>query len=694
MVSALKETGDFLKAQLSGLFGDMVEISTCSLSDVEETPLRVDCDLAVFCSQNALMLSDTKLELSCPGLLANRSVNYDQLDEVLGLPDGTEAFIFNDFRESTIMTMEYLQDLGINHIKYVPVWPGKLTDGKARPLITVDEFDNLPDTATEIINIGIRPIDISTIVEIMLRLELPQDVISKYTVKYVSDIISLAKEINSLNKHNISIRSRLEEVVQSINDGIITIGKGGTIQLINSACAEAFGLEAETLLGKSVNELPAALKDALSSASENVGDQDIVFSFDGKSMAMTALKTDEDGQIFVVNEIKRIQTIEQNLRVKMAKNRYVARYTFDDIKGSSPGMLRQKTLARNLANFRLPVYIFGESGTGKELFAQAIHNASDRRSGPFVAVNFAAMSESLLESELFGYAEGAFTGAKKGGMPGVFEQAHGGTIFLDEIGDSPLSFQTKLLRVLQEKQVRRIGDDKLIPVDVRVIVATNKDIYKLVEEGKFREDLYYRLNVLPLRLSPLRELREDIPVIAGEFYDEVTSEMKGMPPFETFFEGKLNQLKSYNYRGNFRQLRNVIDYLACTSEDGRCPDIDMAFGEEIARPGAAERSDPGADGPGSGTSEQLEGLIGDLRPLIYRKPADRVSVLEEIGQRQVRGLSSGRRSLAEALGISEEKVKELCAALAAEGLISVNKGRKGITLTPKGYLELERVIKV
>jgi len=166
-------------------------------------------------------------------------------------------------------------------------------------------------------------------------------------------------------------------------------------------------------------------------------------------------------------------------------------------------------------------------------------------------------------------------------MTGVFEQAHGGTLFLDEIGDSLLSFQIKLLRVLQEKQVRRIGDDKLIPVDVRVIVATNKDIAQLVRERSFREDLYYRLNVLPLHLLPLRERRADILPLAREFYREMASSLPKLSLFDVFFAGKLDELMQYDFPGNARQLRNVVEFLVCTSENGLCPDISPAFGEVV-----------------------------------------------------------------------------------------------------------------
>ena len=237
-------------------------------------------------------------------------------------------------------------------------------------------------------------------------------------------------------------------------------------------------------------------------------------------------------------------------------------------------------------------------------------------------------------------------------MTGVFEQAHGGTLFLDEIGDSLLSFQIKLLRVLQEKQVRRIGDDKLIPVDVRVIVATNKDIAQLVRERSFREDLYYRLNVLPLHLLPLRERRADILPLAREFYREMASSLPKLSLFDVFFAGKLDELMQYDFPGNARQLRNVVEFLVCTSENGLCPDISPAFGEVVpSRPRPLERMDGAWTG-----------------------------ILEALREREKRGEASGRRSLAVATGLSEDRVKKALAILRESGSVEIRRGRAGIVL--------------
>jgi transcriptional regulator with PAS, ATPase and Fis domain len=210
------------------------------------------------------------------------------------------------------------------------------------------------------------------------------------------------------------------------------------------------------------------------------------------------------------------------------------------------------------------VLIIGETGTGKELFAQSIHNSSLRANGPFVAINCAALPENLLESELFGYVEGSFTGARKGGKIGLFELAHKGSIFLDEIGDMPLNLQTRLLRVIQEKEVMRIGDDRVIPVDVRIIASTNKDLQMSVEKGEFRRDLYYRLNILTLKVPSLRKRKGDIANLVKHFINEYASEFK--KNIRGLTEEAENYLHSLNYPGNVRELEGVIERAVALSK--------------------------------------------------------------------------------------------------------------------------------
>jgi transcriptional regulator with PAS, ATPase and Fis domain len=267
------------------------------------------------------------------------------------------------------------------------------------------------------------------------------------------------------------------------------------------------------------------------------------------------------GVVCTFNEADRIRRAEQNLRGSLKAKGFRARYRLDDLVTRDGALLALKELAAIYAATDATVLLEGESGTGKELFAQGIHTTGSRAKGPFVPVNCAAIPESLLESELFGYEEGAFTGAKRQGKSGFFEMAHKGTLFLDEVGELPLAIQARLLRVLQEREIIRVGGARVIPVDVRIICATNRNLAGWMESGNFRPDLYYRLNVLPLRIPALRERKDDIPLLAEIF-------LKANLPTEFPFPGEgafgeiASALRVHDWPGNVRELRNAMERLA------------------------------------------------------------------------------------------------------------------------------------
>ena len=261
-------------------------------------------------------------------------------------------------------------------------------------------------------------------------------------------------------------------------------------------------------------------------------------------------------------------------RGKTPSHGFAARYHFSNIKGNSPMLQDAITLSGCYAESDMTVLITGSSGTGKELFAQAMHNGSARSGGPFVAINFAALPETLVESQLFGYEAGAFTGASRGGKPGLFEIARHGTVFLDEIGDTSLAVQARLLRVLEEREVMRIGSARYIPIDVRVICATNQDLQKLVQNGRFREDLFYRVNVLPLHIPDLKDRKEDIPPILSDVAREYGVRRNLLSGIQELF-------LEYDWPGNVRELKAAIQYFSVIGRNGHLCD-DQAF-ERFAR---------------------------------------------------------------------------------------------------------------
>ena len=330
-------------------------------------------------------------------------------------------------------------------------------------------------------------------------------------------------------------------------------------------------------------------------------------------------------------------------------------YHFDDIIGSAPALQSAIHIAKRFADSDSTVLIQAQSGTGKELMAQSIHNASERADGPFVAVNFAAITETLLDSELFGYVEGAFTGASRHGAIGLFEQANHGTIFLDEIGDASLSFQVKLLRVLQEREIRRVGSTVPIHIDVRIIAATNQDLKVLIRQGRFREDLYYRLNVLQLTLPPLAERKEDIPVLVAAFLKSFFLDM-GASEMRDWIKEILPVFHQYSWPGNIRELQNVVEYLANVCDGRPRPDdLPSSFTATIA----SMRNRQGGETAGENLKK---------------------AVLQELAIAARIGKHLGRRSLARNLDVPESQIRHICQDLVKEGEITLKSGRGGIQL--------------
>lgn len=288
---------------------------------------------------------------------------------------------------------------------------------------------------------------------------------------------------------------------------------------------------------------------------------------------------EDDGELLggfgvvLFQDYNELETVMEKYRIldrqlKLYKNEIArmnpAKYSLNDIIGNTPEMIKCKEKVKKVAKFNSNVLILGESGVGKELFANAVHNESQKKDMPFIGINCSAIPENLLESELFGYEEGSFTGAKKGGNMGKFELANGGTIFLDEIGEMPYHMQAKLLRVLQEKEIERIGGKNPIKLDVRVICATNRNLEEMVKKGKFREDLYYRLNVLTIEVPPLRKRKDDIPLFIDKFMGEFYRE-SGL--FRHTPENVMEILKNYSWPGNIREIKNVVEKICVNSED-------------------------------------------------------------------------------------------------------------------------------
>ena len=360
--------------------------------------------------------------------------------------------------------------------------------------------------------------------------------------------------------------TRLDNIINHSIEGIIAVNKAGEITIYNTIAENIFGKPREKILHHQLvqKSIPDALK-ALFETQTEVTNQLIKINGNNYLMTRTILKNDNELEetTITLQDVTRLQRVEHTTRMQLHNKGFVAKIHFPDIIGSSKPMRQVVQNAIRYSHTTATVLIEGETGTGKELFAQSIHNESPLRNGPFVAINCAALPESLLESELFGYVEGAFTGARRGGKPGLFELAHNGTIFLDEIGSISPAIQSRLLRVLQEKEIMRIGGTRVLSVNVRVLAATNRNLYELARDNKFRSDLYFRLSVLNLRLPPLRQRLQDLDELTEHFRTMINEKygltIKGISP------AGLAVLKAYAWPGNVRELEAFLEKLFITA---------------------------------------------------------------------------------------------------------------------------------
>ena len=363
---------------------------------------------------------------------------------------------------------------------------------------------------------------------------------------------------------------RFEAVLNFVHDGVLATDQCGLLTVVNPVAEKIFDVQRDEVLGLPVTTViqDTRIDKVLASGSPEF---DQLQQAPAGHILTNRIPIRVDGEVKGVvatfQEVSQIEAAERKIRQNLYGKGMVTRYTFRDILTRDPQMKRLIKLAKDYAKTNATILIQGESGTGKELFAQSIHAYSPRAQGPFVAINCSALPPPLLESELFGYVEGAFTGAKRSGKIGLFEMAHNGTIFLDEIGEMDRTLQARLLRVLEERQVMRLGSDSLIPVNIRVLAATNQDLRRLASQGTFRVDLLYRLNVLNLPMTPLRQRKVDIAYLAEYFLSRYQTEHKrrieAIPP-------QISELlERYEWPGNVRELKNVMERLVLSAESGR-----------------------------------------------------------------------------------------------------------------------------
>ncbi|MBU2700497.1 PAS domain S-box-containing protein [Sporomusaceae bacterium BoRhaA] len=383
----------------------------------------------------------------------------------------------------------------------------------------------------------------------------------------ITELTAVITELEDVKK----LKSTLESILEALEEGIVVINKQGIITKMNRAYGNFLGLDPQKVVGKPIVDVIQNTRMHLVAQSGNAEFAEFQ-QINNHVCVVTRIPILKDGEIIgavgnvIFQDVKDVRVLASKVNKLQSELEFykeefskvnVGKYTFENIIGNNEKMVWLKKIALKAAKGTSTVLILGESGTGKELFAHSIHNASTRQQGPLIKVNCGALPETLLEAELFGYEEGAFTGARKGGKPGKFELANGGTILLDEIGELPIAMQVKLLRVLQERELERVGGTTTIKLNIRVIAATSRDLEKMIEQNQFRQDLYYRLNVFTLNIPPLRERLDDIPALCEILLKKINRQVEHW--VEEISPAALDLLMKYCWPGNIRELENVLE---------------------------------------------------------------------------------------------------------------------------------------
>jgi transcriptional regulator with PAS, ATPase and Fis domain len=657
VVSMGQTTGYVIARQIRRLIGEHVDVEIVLMSELAQSDIQ--CSLVLFTSELIAKTAFKHFDVNTPYLIAKRVINHENIEEVISLKEGTKVLLVNDGEATAFQAIEQLIEIGLDHVEYYPFYPGCGDYPKLQIAITPGEVALAPICVSKIINIGARILDIKTIYEIMSLLDVREVLEKSLVTWYIKDIVKISRSIDENRKSAIESQRLLETILNSVESGIAYVDGCGKIVSVNSKFESIFGKKKKDLLMKEFSEAIGNI-DILHNENNS-----LITEIEGKEVLIDINQVNLDKNldyIVTVNYTDKISKLDHEIRRNYEKRITRKLYTFKDYLTLNREVKEMLKKAEKFSKSDATILIQGENGTGKEILAQAIHMNSFRRKNAFIPINIAAMAPSLLESELFGYEDGAFTGARRGGKIGLFEIANEGTIFIDEIGDAPLDFQVKLLRVLEEKRIRRVGALEEIPVDVRVIAATNKNLLELIDKGQFREDLFFRINILPLKTIPLRRRKEDIAYLLMHFIDIYFSKANINSLDELFEDEAREFLENYRWRGNVRELVNLVEYLSFIYEGKKIDLFSMPYYM-------------------IDNTDDRKRILLDINELW---------VLEEIEK----NIGIGRSTLAnlaqkQGMNLGEGKIRGIIQKLKEKGLVENRKEKRGLVINKKGLKTLE-----
>lgn len=669
LIAGSVNTKNFLLEQLKEFITDKYLLEAYAQEEGLKSDIK--CDLLIFSSQEMKDEIDRMNIFIEYGdiVVCERSINFDYIDQVTSIPVNEEVLLVNDEKETTYSSINDLIELGLSHIKYYPYYPGINSYKKLKTAITPGEPDKVPHCVTNTINLGPRIININSMYAIMDKISLDYKDTTFITKKYMKKIINVSKRISAINNNVNALNVHLNNIIHNLVNGILICDEDGYIKYSNEKMKLIFSSSKE-LENKNIRSFIDRELYPYFLSSDTFENKKI--NIMGVSTKVSKFIAPNGKDIVVTTDREENEKNNKGSNQNFLLNGHVAKYDFENIIGLSKLLIETKNTAVKLSRSDLSILIEGESGTGKELFASAIHKNSKRKNGPYLAINFSALPDDLIESELFGYEEGSFTGAKKGGKIGLFELADGGTIFLDEIGDVSPKVQTKLLRVLQEKEIMPIGGASIRKVDTRIIAATNKDLRKMVLEKQFRADLYYRLKIGYLYLPTLRERLCDICELTSYFIRmETAANIK-------ISNKVIDEFMKYKWLGNVRELESTIKYMIAVRTGNVLTVSDLPDRKFFEEP----------------IKNIPEYFFEDDEFCNLNNESIRILKCIEILQKQ--NIAAGREKISYYLEesgckLTSSQVRTRLNNLEKQGYIIKNRGRQGTILTDLGFKIIKKI---
>jgi len=669
--------------EVRDLFGEYAEVVGYSVRDGSAAGVLPRADLFAISTDAYGSAEEEARHVPIDSQIMSIEVTFywETLKKLFEIPQGTKVLFVNVTSNMAREAITQLSSLGVNHLQFIPYYPGAVLEEPVDIAVTPGESRFVPPSVKTVIDCDHRPCSYGMMVEIALRLGLEYLPETESFMNYAKVVASNHYSFDLMYAKSRRQESQMHILAESLDEGLIGVNETGDIFVCNKKACQIARISEELTMGKKGEEVFPYIPFYQVLREKKAVPEKIIRLFGTDiSLAVVPVVRKENciGAFAMLQKFNEQESRQNALRRQMMQKGHYARYTLDDVIGISTAITETKNILRKMAATDSPVLLMGETGTGKELMAHALHQASRRADGPFIAINVAAMPENLLESELFGYEEGAFTGAKKGGRPGLFEFAHQGTLFLDEVEGMSLSMQVKLLRVLQEWEIMRVGGGSIIRVDVRIVAATNESLEEKTQDGSFRKDLYYRLNALTVEIPPLRKRGDDIFLLLDYF-------MRKMGGDFTLSEGVKTFLRRHPWPGNIRELQNAVEYFNYLAKP--------VIGLSDLPPTMTRFVDDGSD---DGEGEVNDNAADDKEAdMAYQAAVDKKQfVLNQLALAWKEGKTAGREKILEAakkdhISMTQKQVRDLLDELAKEGLIQVGRGRGGSKITEKGLNKLK-----